>query len=187
MILSKQEFLDYLSQLQLSPVEAAQLLSVTPRTVHRWLENPHEISGSAAQALRAWISLKNYNLPWRPDCINLPWRPDCINLPWLSEAEVADQIAQYRNHHVFVSEVIEKVKKRGSLLLPWQIDLDRGSVKLEKTIEVFFGKLHGKNLSLFGYRRIDNQSADIEHNQYLIEEAIFAIHEKLATLLKKRN
>jgi len=176
MTLSKQAFLDYLSQLQLSPVEAARLLSVTPRTVHRWLENPHEISGSAEQALRAWISLKNYNLPWRPDC---------VNLPWLSEAEVADQIAQYRNHHVFISEVIEKVKKRGSLLLPWQIDLDRGSVKLEKTIEVFFGKLHGKNLSPFGYRRIDNQSADIEHNQYLIEEAIFAVHEKLTIILEK--
>ena len=50
---------------------------------------------------------------------------------------------------------------------------------------MFFGKLHGKNLSPFGYRRIDNQSADIEHNQYLIEEAIFAVHEKLTIILEK--
>ena len=37
-----------------------------------------------------------------------------------------------------------------------------------------------KNFSPFGYRRIDNQSTNIEHNQYLLEEAIFAIHQKLA-------
>ncbi len=170
MSLSKQEFLNYFSQLQLSPVELARLLSVTPRTIHRWMEKPEEISGPAEQALHAWLTLKKYNLPWRPDC---------VNLPFLSDAELAKQIALHRLHAIGVENIIEKVMVRGGLSLPWQVDLDKGRVKLERVIEVMFHEVHGGFFDLTGYRRIDNGPIAYTDNQYLIEDAIFALHWKL--------
>jgi hypothetical protein len=178
MISSKQEFLDYLWQLNLSPTEAARLLSVTPRTVNRWLKNPHEISGPAEQALRAWIILKDHNVSWRPDCVPIPFLKE-------EEAEATYQIKNWvaKKYNLRVINIIKKVKKRGELSLPWQIDFKKGSIKLEKTIEVFFKMPSGKprnvrrQLVIFGYKRLDDQSADIKHNQYLIEEAVFTIDE----------
>ena len=39
----------------------------------------------------------------------------------------------------------------------------------------------GGGFSPMSYRRIRDDLIDIEHNRYLIEEAIFAIHQRLAT------
>jgi len=66
--MTKEQFEQYLLRLDLSPAEAAQLLSVSPRTVRRWLEG-EEMPGPAEQAIRAWVRLHERHLPWRPDCV----------------------------------------------------------------------------------------------------------------------
>lgn len=170
--MNKQEFLNYLSQLQLSPTEAARLLSVTTRTVHRWLENPHEISGPAEQALRAWLSLKNYNLPWRPDLTPFDEGRE-------SEDEIIERLNLYRAKQMSIDleNIIEKVIERGPLLLLWEVDLDKGNAKLG-TIEITFSKLYDGKFFLISYRDSNEENKDKIPNQYLTEEAIFVIHKK---------
>jgi len=164
----KQEFVDCLNELGLSQVEAAKLLSVNPRTLNRWTENPNEVSGPAEQALRAWLRLQRYNLPWRPDGFSIAE----------NDSSLPEQIARLRNHCISLDDILNKVGKRGGTKLPWQIDLKRGTAKLE-TIEVGFYKLPNGGFTPAVYRRIDQQP-NIECDQVLLEEAIFAIHQALS-------
>lgn len=57
---SKQEFVDFLDKLGLDPIgiEVAKLLSVTPKTVMCWIENPQEIPETVELSLRAWLCLQ---------------------------------------------------------------------------------------------------------------------------------
>ena len=60
-----------LEELDLTQAAAAEYLSVNPRTVRRWVEDPSQISGAAEQALRAWQLLKRHGIEWRPKHIAL--------------------------------------------------------------------------------------------------------------------
>lgn len=169
MSFSKQEFASCLKQLNLQQIEAAKLLSVTPRTINRWAENPDEITGPAEQALRAWLRLHNYNLPWRPD--SFPIAEDNLEFP--------EQISQFRNAAIALDQILQKVQARGGSTLPWHIDLKKGIARLE-TIEVSFYKTHEGCFSPAMYRRTDQQFPDMVKDQPLLEDAIFSIHQALS-------
>jgi transcriptional regulator with XRE-family HTH domain len=85
-----------LSRLELTQAEAAQLLGVAPRTVRRWLDGK-DASGPAEQALRAWIRLRDRNLPWRPDTESVV-------------EDDQDQITRHRAHAIRMDELLARVE-----------------------------------------------------------------------------
>jgi hypothetical protein len=108
-----------LTSLGLSQVAAARLLSVDPRTLRRWVENPGEIPGPAEQALRAWVRLNQYGLPWSHDGVDL------VGFD-------AEQIARHRVHTIRFVELLENVRERGGPSAPWVVDLRKCKATLEK-------------------------------------------------------
>ncbi len=155
-----------LNSLGLSQVAAARLLSVDPRTVRRWVENPAEISGPAEQALRAWHRLHEYGLPWSPDGVDL------------IESD-PEQIALHRLHTLELDTVLEKVKKRGGPAAPWVVDLNKGKAILGK-IEVTFYKLPSGGFTPQSYKRGDDIEPDVERDWSLIEDAFACIAKAIA-------
>ena len=155
-----------LNLLGLTQVDAARLLSVDPRTLRRWVENPNEIPGPAEQALRAWLRLHQLGLPWTPDGIDL--------------IEVdPEQIALQRLHTLELDALLEKVKKRGGPAAPWVVDLNKGKAILEK-IEVTFYKLPSGGFAPQSYKRRDDIEADVERDWSLIEDAFACIAKAIA-------
>jgi hypothetical protein len=152
---------DTLNSLGLSQVGAARLLSVDPRTVRRWVENPAEISGPAAQALRAWHRLHEYGLPWSPDGVDL------------IESD-PEQVARHRLHTLELDALLAKVKKRGGPAAPWVVDLDKCKATLG-ALEVTFYKLHSGGFSPQSYKRRDDIKPDVERDWSLIEDAFACI------------
>jgi hypothetical protein len=148
-----------LTRLELSPVDAAQLLGVTPRTVRRWLEG-EEVAGPAEQALRAWISLHDRNLPWRPDEESIV-RDD------------QDQIARHRAHAIRLDEILARVEARGGPRVPWSVDRGRQIATLGP-MEVSYYKLASGSFSLANYRRKDGEP-DVERDWEAIEDAAACI------------
>lgn len=69
--MTREDFDSLLGELGLSQAEAARLLSVDARTVRRWAEDPADMPGPAKQALRAWLALHRFGLPWAPDSVDL--------------------------------------------------------------------------------------------------------------------
>ena len=55
------ELQEHLTLLGLDQLQAAQLLSVTPRTLRRWLAG-EEVPGPVEQAFRAWRRLHERNM-----------------------------------------------------------------------------------------------------------------------------
>lgn len=161
------EFGQLLLRLGLAPGEAAQLLSVTPRTVRRWLDG-EEVSGPAEQAIRAWIRLHDRHLPWRPDSA-------------LITENDQDQIARHRSHAIILNEIIARVEARGGARLPWSVDWDRGQATLGP-MEVSFYKLPNGGFSLGTYRR-KNGDPDVDRDREIIDDAVYCI----AQALKKKN
>ena len=161
------EFEQYLMRLSLTPAEAAQLLSVNPRTVRRWLDG-EEVSGPAEQAIRAWIRLHDRHLPWRPDSAAIIDNDQ-------------DQIARHRSHTITLDDLLARVEARGGARLPWNVDWDRGHATLGP-IEVSFYKLLGGGFSLGTYTRKDGYP-DVERDIEIIEDAAYCI----AQALKKKN
>jgi hypothetical protein len=155
-----------LNSLGLSQVAAARLLSVDPRTVRRWVENPEEISGPAEQALRAWQRLHAYGLPWSPDGVDVV------------ETD-PEQIARYRLHTLELDTLLEKVKKRGGPAAPWVMDLDKGKAVLG-ALEVTFYKLPSGGFSPQSYKRRDAIALDVERDWHLIEDAFACIAKAIA-------
>src|ERR1700720_4706374 len=94
-----QELDTHLSHLGLTQSEAAELLSVNPRTIRRWLEG-EAVPGPAEHALRAWLRLRQHNLPWHPDSVAI-FEND------------QQQIALYREEAVALSTMLANVKARG--------------------------------------------------------------------------
>ncbi|MDP2193950.1 MAG: hypothetical protein Q8K36_05445 [Alphaproteobacteria bacterium] len=174
MTFTTQELQEHLEKLNLSTVEAAKMLSVTTRTIDRWLKNPHEISAPAEQALRAWLRLKQHNIPWRPRSHILGDDP---NLPYI--------IANHRNHTIKLDQIIKNVSARGGASSPWQVDLQKGVAKLE-TIEVYFDKLRSGGFSPASYWRKDTHP-DYARDQHLIKEAIYCIHVALSKEAKSHK
>lgn len=152
MSFSKQEFLDCLNELGLSQIEAAKLLSVTPRTLNRWAEKPHEISGPAEQALRAWMCLQRHYLSWRPDGYAIE-----------GDAEMLDK-------------VVKKIGKKGGSKLPWKVDKEKGILKLE-SIWVKFYEFPNGRLCISSYGRTDKQVTKqvFEDDKDVFEDAVYAI------------
>lgn len=166
-VMTKNEFSQSLLRLNLSPPEAAQILSVTPRTIRRWLDD-EEISGPAEQAIRAWIRLHDRHLPWRPDSVSVIENDQ-------------DQIERHRLHTVNFDAILSRVERRGSGRLPWVVDWDQGRATLGP-MEVGFYKLPDGGFSLSTYRRSDGDP-DVNRDAELIEEAIYCI----AQVMKKQN
>lgn len=124
MAFTKEEFAECLDKLKLSQIEAARLLSVTPRTINRWVSNPHEISGPAEQALKGWLRLQHYNLPWRPDMEDI-----------ISDEHDSILINSIKNTHCDITD--NKLKGMNFMDLPWQVDFVRQIAVLE-TWKVYF-------------------------------------------------
>jgi transcriptional regulator with XRE-family HTH domain len=153
------EFQQTLLRLGLSQTEAAQLLGVSPRTVRRWFEG-EEVPGPAAQALRAWIRLRERNLPWRPDSASIA-------------DDDQDQIARHRMHAINLSEILARVEKRGGPRVPWTVDRQRSCATLGP-MEVSYYTLLNGGFSLATYTRKDGDP-DVQRDWELIEDAMFCI------------
>ena len=161
--MTKEQFDQYLLRLGLSPAEAAQLLSVSPRTVRRWQEG-EELPGPAQQAIRAWVRLHERHLPWRPDSVSIV-------------EDDQDQIARHRLHTINLVDVLERVEARGGAKAPWSVDWDLGRASLE-TMEVSFYKLQSGSFSLGPYRRKDSPP-DTARDMPMIEDAVYCIAKAL--------
>jgi hypothetical protein len=161
------EFRQFLLRLGLTPSEVAQLLSVTSRTVRRWLDG-EEVSGPAEQAIQAWIRLHDRHLPWRPDSASITENDQ-------------DQIARHRSHAINFDEILARVEGRGGARLPWSVDWDRGQATLGP-MEVSFYRLLNGGFSLGTYRRKDGDP-DVGRDREIIEDAAYCI----AQALKKKN
>jgi hypothetical protein len=161
--MTKDQFEQYLWRLGLSPAEAAQLLSVSPRTVRRW-QDGEEIPGPTQQAIRAWIQLHERHLPWRPDSVSI-------------DRDDQDQIARHRRYMIDLNAVLERVEARGGAKAPWLVDWDSGRASLE-TMEVSFYKLRSGSFSLGPYRRTDSPP-DTARDMPMIEDAVYCISKAL--------
>lgn len=157
------QFFQYLMRLGLSLTEAAQLLSVTPRTVRRWQEG-EEVPGPVEQAIKAWIRLHERHLPWRPDSVSIA-------------EDNQDQIARHRFHTINLADVIQRVEARGGARAPWAVDWDQGRASLA-TMEVAFYKLASGSFSLGPYRRTDS-APNLTRDREMIEDAIYCIAKAL--------
>lgn len=161
--MNKDELIQCLHTLSLNQTEAAQLLSVSPRTVRRWLEG-EEVTGPAEHALRAWIRLQQRNLPWRPDSVSIV-------------EDDQQQIAAQRAHAIGMSDLLARVEARGGPRLPWHIDLDHCRAVLGK-MEVGFYKLANGGFSLSTYTRKDG-NPDVRRDWEFIEDAAFHIAKEM--------
>ena len=147
-------------QLGLVPDEAAQLLSVSPRTVQRWGHGLQEIPGPAEQSVRAWLRLHERGLAWRPDGEAIATGDDAM-------------IARHREHSVELDELLKRVDSRGGPAAPWQVDLERGRAMLGP-LQVSFYKLRNGGFSPQSYRRTDGP-VDMQRDWPLIEDAYACI------------
>lgn len=164
-IMTRDEFDVLLQELGLSQAEAARLLSVDPRTVRRWAEDPNEIPGPAEQALRAWLALHRYGLPWAPGSID-PVGGD------------PDQVATHRAHAIQLDALLRKVEERGGPAAPWEVDLNRRRATLGP-LEISFYRLKNGGFSPQFFRRKDGPS-DLERDRPLIEDAYVHIARAIA-------
>lgn len=168
--MTKQEFVSCLARLSLSESETAQLLSVDPRTVRRWMANPAEIPGPAEQALRAWLRLEELGLAWRPE--SLAFGEDDSN-------KIAAQIAEHRRHAIDLDAMLRRVKARGGPSAPWVVDLGKRCATLEG-MKITFYALGNSGFSPQSYSRKDSIPPDIGRDQMLIEDGFAAVAREIA-------
>jgi transcriptional regulator with XRE-family HTH domain len=160
-------FRRYLERLGLTQTEAANLLSVDPRTVRRWAEEgDNAIPGPAEHALRAWAGLQREGVPWRPEDI-----------------EDAQQVALHRQHAIELYELLMRVEARGGPRLPWKVDVDNGVATLGDAMRLSFYRLRNGGFSPAYYRRSD-QTTDIERDRELIEDGFACIARAVAAQRK---
>lgn len=170
--MSAVEFLAALDSLGLGQAEAAQLLSVTPRTVRRWIEG-EEVPGTAEQVLRAWMGLHRRGLAWRPDETSLA-------------SDDSEQIAIVRTHAIDLEDLLKRVEARGGPSAPWTVDLDRCRATLGP-LQLSFYKLQNGGFAPQSYRRSDELGADTQRDGPLIEDALVCIARALAVHGKKET
>jgi hypothetical protein len=168
MIMDKDQLEQYLRRLGLAPADAAQLLSISPRTLRRWLDG-EEIPGPAQRAILAWIHLHELHLPWRPDAVSIV-------------GDDQDQIARHRQHTIDLDEVLQRVEARGGAKAPWVVDWDKGRASLA-SMEVSFYKLQSGGFSLGSYRRTDS-APDATRDMPMIEDAVYCVAQTLAKKAK---
>lgn len=150
------ELEEHLAQLKLDQAEASQLLGVNPRTLRRWLEG-EEVPGLAEAALRAWRTLHDRNLPWKPDSVSL-FEDD------------QNQIELHRQHTLDLAAVLKSVEERGGPAHPWSVDLSKNSATFGP-FEVGFYNLQSGGFSLSSYRRVDGPPDPAQDMQFLQEAA----------------
>jgi transcriptional regulator with XRE-family HTH domain len=158
-----------LAALRLAPKEAAELLSVDPKTVARWLRGEIAVPGPAKQALRAWLRLDRLGLPWRP----------AEQMIDLTEEELADQIRLLRERSIGLDEILRRVRERGGPAAPWKVDLLHRVAELGDTMEVGFYPLPNGGFSPSKYRRKDREP-DFRRDRALIDDAVAAIADAIA-------
>jgi hypothetical protein len=151
------EFTERLVALRLSLAEAALLLGVSERSVRRWSEEG--VPGPAAAALRAWCSLDQQHLPWKPDSISI-----------LKQDH--DQLRRMREHDQLLDQVMKEVEARGGPANPWTVDLDKCRASFAHA-EVGFHKLANGSFSPSTYRRLDRTPTDADKPE--ISDAVYSI------------
>jgi hypothetical protein len=153
------ELREHLAHLNLEPPEASQLLGVNARTLRRWLDG-EEVPGPADAALRAWRTLHDRNLPWKPDSVSL-FQDD------------QNQIQLHRKHTIELTTVLKRVEKRGGPSHPWSVDLLKNTATFGP-FEVGFYNLQSGSFSLSNYRRVDGPPDQLRDMPFL-EEAAYCI------------
>ena len=157
--MTKTELEQYLLRLDLTGIDAAQFLGVTPRTMQRWLDG-EETPGPAEHALRAWIKLHDLGIPWKPDSRSINNHDE-------------KQISAHLRHAVDLAALIARVEARGGPRMPWAVDHSRCRAVLGK-IEVSFYKLLNGGFSLANYTRRD-VAPDLNRDRELIDDAAYYI------------
>lgn len=167
--MNRQEFKNCLARLNLSQEEAAELLSVSLRTVQRWADKPEDIPGPAVQALRAWMRL---------DELRIAWRPYDVDLGALNTDKAADHIAAHRQHAIELDACLRRVAARGGPAAPWLVDLKRKKATLGPVIVSFYALKNG-GFSPASYRRTDT-APDVDRDAHLLEDAYACISDAIA-------
>jgi hypothetical protein len=159
------ELQQHLSHLGLPQGEAAQLLSVSPRTVRRWFEG-EEVPGPVEQVFRAWLRLHDRNLPWRPDSLAII-------------EDDQEVIARYRAHDVDLSNLLARVEAREGPWPSWEVDREKRRATVGGgVIEVSYYKLRNGSFSLATYTRKDG-NPDMLRDRESIEDAAYCIAREL--------
>lgn len=157
--MTPKELEEHLAHLKLDQAEASQLLGINPRTLRRWFEG-EEVPGLAEAALRAWRTLHDRNLPWKPNSVSL-FEDD------------QNRIEVHRQNSVDLAAVLKRVEKRGGPAHPWSVDLSKNSATFGP-FEVGFYNLQSGSFSLSSYRRLDGPPDPVRDMPYL-EEAAYCI------------
>ena len=158
-MMTPNELTEHLAHLNLDPPEAAQLLGVNPRTLRRWFEG-EEVPGLAEAALRAWRTLHDRNLPWKPDLVSL-FEDD------------QKQIELHRQHSIDLAEALKIVEERGGPAHPWSVNLPKNSAAFGP-LEVGFYNLESGSFSISSYRRRDGRPDPVRDLPF-IQDAAFCI------------
>lgn len=148
-----------LSTLDLSATDASQLLGIAQRTLRRWREG-EAIPAAAEAALRAWLTLHEWGIPWRPDTVSVV-------------DDDKDQIRRMREHAIDVEQMLERVKARGGPKSPWRVDFARRIASFDR-FRVTFYELANGGFSLSTYSRADG-NPDAQRDAALIEDAAYSI------------
>ena len=167
--MTSSEFQCCQDHLGISQTEAARLLSVSPRTVRRWAEEPAEIPGPAEQALRAWMRLHR---------LGLPWRPDGVAIGEIDPEKIAEQIALYRRHAIDLDALIQRVEARGGPAAPWHVDLEKRQATLGPVWVSFYPLVNG-GFSPASCSRSDDHP-DLKRDWTLLEDAFACIANAIA-------
>ena len=154
-------FAEHLAALRLSPAEAAQLLSVSERSVRRWTEG-EEVPGTVAAAMRAWRNLDDHHLAWKPDAVSI-------------FSEDQEQIRRIRDHSGQLSALLTEVAEQGGPATPWSVDIAKRRARCGHA-EVGFYLLQNGSFSPSTYRRLDRHAegadpADARDASYCIAQA----------------
>lgn len=162
--------IDCLRILDLSPKEAARLLSVDVKTVNRWLLGTVPVPGPVTVALRAWRRLQDLGLPWRPD-------EQFFGI--LNEQEVAEQLRLHLQQAVELDQILQRVHARGGPAAPWKVDLEACEASLGDAMYVHFYRTNEGSFSPSTYRRTDREP-DYDRDQPLLEDAIACIADAIS-------
>jgi hypothetical protein len=158
-MMTADELNKHLAGLKVTPFEAAQLLGVSSRTFRRWLEG-EAVPGPAEAALRAWLTLEERHLAWKPDSVSI-FEND------------QDQIQRHARHTQELAALINRVEKRGGAANPWTVDIP-GCTATFGHLRVCFYKLASEGFSLSTYTRKD-EPPDLARDMPFIEDAAYCI------------
>jgi hypothetical protein len=161
---TRDELDDHLSFLKVSPPEAAQLLGISPRTLRRYFEG-EDVPGPIEAALRAWRSLQERHLPWKPDTVSIVVNDQ-------------DQIERHLKHAEEFAALLKRVEARGGPKNPWTVDFLKCAASFGP-LEVGFYKLQNEGFSLSTFRRRD-RAPDLARDMPDIEDAAYCIADTFA-------